>query len=208
MFVYLAPLFTALGLVWLVPSERLSAVQWVGILLGFAGVAAAFSEGFSAQADTPSTLIGDACGVLAAAFWGATTVAIRASRLAQASATKALFYQLGASAPMLFAASFAVGEPGVVRLDALTVAMIGYQAVIVGFASLLAWFWLLTQYLAARLAVFSFLTPLFGVAAGVIVLDEPLTLALLAGAVAVGVGISLVNLRSAVRSTEAARATP
>ena len=34
----------------------------------------------------------------------------------------------------------------------------------VAFASYLAWFWLLTRYLASRLSVFSFATPLFGVA--------------------------------------------
>jgi drug/metabolite transporter (DMT)-like permease len=70
-----------------------------------------------------------------------------------------------------------------------------YQAVIVAFASYLAWFWLLTRYLAARLAVFSFLSPLFGVLAGVLVLDEPLTARFAVAALLVGAGIVLVNLR-------------
>jgi len=38
---------------------------------------------------------------------------------------------------------------------------------VIAFASYLAWFWLLTRYYAGRLAVFSFLAPLFGVAFGV-----------------------------------------
>jgi hypothetical protein len=50
-----------------------------------------------------------------------------------------------------------------------------FQSVVVAFASYLAWFWLLTRYLAGRLSVFSFLAPLFGVSFGVLLLDEPLT---------------------------------
>jgi len=43
--------------------------------------------------------------------------------------------------------------------------------------------------------VFSFLAPLFGVLAGVVVLSEPLTPAFAAAALLVGTGIVLVNLR-------------
>jgi len=67
--------------------------------------------------------------------------------------------------------------------------------VIVAFASYLAWFWLLTRYLAGRLAVFSFLAPLFGVVFGVMILGEPMTPWFAAAALLVGAGIVLVNLR-------------
>jgi len=53
----------------------------------------------------------------------------------------------------------------------------------------------LPRYLAGRLAVFSFMTPLFGVLAGVAVLDEPLTPTFAAAALLVGAGIVLVNRR-------------
>jgi drug/metabolite transporter (DMT)-like permease len=69
--------------------------------------------------------------------------------------------------------------------------------VLVAFASYLAWFWLLTRYLASRLAVFSFVAPLAGVAFGTLLLDEPLTPAFAAGAALVLVGIALVNVRRA-----------
>jgi drug/metabolite transporter (DMT)-like permease len=69
-----------------------------------------------------------------------------------------------------------------------------YQAVIVAFASYLAWFWLLTRYLAGRLLVFSFLTPLFGVLFGMWLMgDEPSALFLGAAGMVVA-GIVLVNL--------------
>lgn len=193
-FVYLAPVVAALGLHLFVPGERLATVQWLGVLLAFAGVALAFSEGFL-SAGGADTLLGDACGVVAALLWGGTTVVIRATRLAQASATKTLLYQIALAALVLPVASRALGEPGVVSLSAFALASLAYQTVLVGFASLLAWFWLLRRYLAARLGVLSFMTPMFGVLAGVLFLDEPLTAYFTGGALLVAAGIVLVNLR-------------
>jgi drug/metabolite transporter (DMT)-like permease len=194
-FIYLAPVLTALGLHAWVAGERLVPGQWLGVALAFGGVVLAFSDGFAAPGG--GTWLGDLFGVIAAAFWAATTVLIRATGLARISATKTLCYQLSVSAVMLPLASVLMGEPGVVSLTPLAVASLAYQGVIVAFASYLAWFWLLTRYLAARLSVFSFLTPFFGVLGGVLVLDEPLTPSFSAAALLVGAGIVLVNLRRA-----------
>ena len=191
-FIYLAPVLTALGLHWLVPGEKLSRAQWAGVLVAFAGIALAFGEAFAAAR---GTWLGDVFGMIAALLWAATTVLIRATRLARASAAKTLFYQLAVSAPMLLAASWLMGEKGVVALGPLALASLAYQGVIVAFASYLVWFWLLTRYLAARLAVFSFLTPLFGVLFGVAILGEPLSPAFAGAALLVGAGIALVNRR-------------
>ena len=197
-FLYLAPCFTALGLSLFVPGERLGGLQWSGIALAFAGVVIAFADGFAATARP--TLAGDALGALAALLWAATTVLIRATRLATATASKVLFYQLAVSALMLPIASSLLGEPGVIAWTPRAVASLAYQSVVVAFASYLVWFWLLTRYLGGRLAVFSFLAPLFGVVFGTTILGEPLTGRFALAALAVGAGIALVNARGALGS--------
>lgn len=191
-FIYLAPVLTALGLHWLVPGEKLARAQWLGVGVAFAGIALAFGEAFAAAR---GSLLGDFFGVVAAVLWAATTVLIRATGLARVSAAKTLFYQLAVSAPLLLAASLLMGEAGVVSLTPFALASLAYQGAIVAFASYLVWFWLLTRYLAARLSVFSFMTPLFGVLAGVAVLGEPLTPSFAGAALLVGAGIVLVNRR-------------
>jgi len=192
-FIYLAPVLTALGLALVVPGERLAPLQWAGVLLAFAGLAAAFADGFGAEGR--GTLLGDAFGVIAAVLWAATTVLIRASSLASIAAEKTLLYQLSVSALVLPLAAGAAGEPGIVRLDAVAVGSLLFQGMVIAFASYLAWFWLLTRYYAGRLAVFSFLAPLFGVAFGVWLLGERLSPTFAVAALMVGAGIGLVNFR-------------
>ena len=189
-FIYLTPCLTALGLHAFVPSERLEAAKWAGIALAFAGVAVAFWDGFAADR---SSLLGDAFGVIAAALWAGTTVVIRTTKLSVVSPAKTLFYQIGTCAVMLPLASVLMGEPGVVDLTPLVWGSLLYQGAVVTFASYLAWFWLLTRYMATRLSVFTFLTPMFGVMAGVLVLHEPIRPAFVAAVALVGAGIYLVN---------------
>ncbi|NJD34973.1 MAG: DMT family transporter [Betaproteobacteria bacterium] len=188
-FLYTAPCFTVLGLHFFVPGERMGWRQGGGVLLAFAGLVLAFIDKAAG-----GSVLGDAFGVLAALFWAATTVLIRATALAKVTATKVLLYQLAVSAAVMFPLSWLVGERGIGVLSAPTLWAMAYQIVIVAFISYLAWFWLLTRYLAGRLLVFSFLTPLFGVWFGMLLLnDRPSLHFFVAAAMVVG-GIALVNL--------------
>ncbi|MDK9712715.1 MAG: DMT family transporter [Sulfuritalea sp.] len=188
-FLYTAPCFTVLGLHVFVPGERMGWRQGAGVLLAFAGLVLAFIDKAAG-----GSLLGDAFGVLAALFWAATTVLIRATALARVTATKVLLYQLVVSAAVMFPLSWLVGERGVGVLSAPTLWAMAYQIVVVAFISYLAWFWLLTRYLAGRLLVFSFLTPLFGVLFGMLLMnDQPSLHFFVAAAMVVG-GIVLVNL--------------
>jgi len=191
-FIYLAPPLTALGLHLFVPGERMRALQWAGVGLAFAGIVLAFSDGFVSGR---STWLGDLFGIIAAVLWAATTVLIRATSLSRATATKTLFYQLAVSALVLPIASLLLGEPGIVNMSGAAILSLAYQGAIVAFATYLAWFWLLTRYLATRLSVLSFLTPMFGVLSGVVFLSESLGARFLLAALLVASGIVLVNIR-------------
>jgi drug/metabolite transporter (DMT)-like permease len=192
-FAYLAPVLTAVGVHLFVAGEKLVGIQWLGVALAFGGIAVAFGDGFYSD---PSSLLGDAFGIIAAFLWAATTVVIRTTSLANATASKTLFYQIGIAALVLPLVSYLMGEPGVIAITPVAVASIAFQGIIVSFASHLTWFWLLTRFLAGRLAAFSSLAPLFGVLGGVLVLGEPLRARFALAAVLVILGIFLVNRRS------------
>jgi drug/metabolite transporter (DMT)-like permease len=195
-FIYLAPFIVALGMPLVSRGERLSRLQWIGLATAFAGVAWAFAEAFSPTAAAPARQwLGDALGVAAALFWGATTLAIRATPLTSASAEKTLLYQLAVSGLLLALAAPLAGETWPVRWSALSIGSLAFQTVIVTFASYLTWFWLMRHYPATRISAFVLLTPVFGLAAGIGLLGEPLTLRLVVALAAVVIGLLLVNRR-------------
>ncbi len=197
-FLYTAPFMIALGAHCFLPGERLRPLQWLGLACAFAGILAAFGE--SLGLPTQNQLLGDGMLFLAAVLWAATTLVIKGSVLAKVSPAKTLLYQLAGSALLLPFVSLALGEPGVVALTPLVLAAVAYQTVLVAFASYLAWFWLVANYPAGRLAAFSFLTPLFGVLAGAVLLEERISAALAAALGLVVLGIWLVNRPATVRN--------
>jgi drug/metabolite transporter (DMT)-like permease len=194
-FIYISPFIVALGMPFIAKSEKLTGLQMAGLVTAFAGVAWAFSEGFSQPAAGPRQWLGDGLGVLAGILWGATTLAIRGSRLTAASAEKTLLYQLAISGVALAAAALVIGQPWAAVLSPLTWASLFFQIVIVTFASYLLWFWLIRHYPATRLASFTLLTPVFGLLLGALLLGEPITARLVIALIAVAIGIVVVNRR-------------
>ena len=192
-FIYLSPFVVALGMPFIARVERLTAPQMAGLVIAFAGVAWAFAEGFTRPAAGERQWLGDALGVAAAVLWGATTLVIRSTPLARASAEKTLLYQLGMTALTLGAGSLASDRPWAAHLAPLTWASLAFQMVVVSFASYLLWFWLVRHYAATRLAAFTLLTPVFGLLLGAVLLGDPITPRLVTALLAVAVGIVMVN---------------
>lgn len=206
-FLYTGPLFVALGLHLKLPAERLAPLQWLGVALAFGGIAVAFALD-TRPGGTAGThgLAGDLLCLAAGAAWGATTVVVRCSSLSRLPATQVVLYQLGTASVLLLLSAVAMGQT-VFMATPVAVGNLVFQALIVSFASLLAWFHLLRHYLASRLGVFSFLTPLFGVLLGAALLDEHITGSFVLGAALVLAGIVLVSGHGWISAAWAARKT-
>jgi drug/metabolite transporter (DMT)-like permease len=72
---------------------------------------------------------------------------------------------------------------------------VALQTVVGAFASYLTWMWLLRHYPATQMSTFTFLTPVFALVFGIVLLGEPLTLQLVVALVGVAAGIVLVSRR-------------
>ncbi|MDR2061908.1 MAG: DMT family transporter [Acinetobacter sp.] len=196
---YTAPIFVALGLHWKLPSERLSVLQWSGIALAFLGIVVTFMRAKQGATQLQQQMLwGDLLALAGGIAWAATTVTVRLSSLAQAAVTQTLFYQLAGSFVLLFGLAFFFGQ-ATIHFTPLVIGSLAFHTLIVSFASFLAWFWLLRNYLASRLGVFSFLTPLFGIAFGVCLLGEKIELNFVMGSTLVLLGIVVVSLQGWIR---------
>jgi len=190
-FLYSAPFFVALGAHRYIPGERLTRARTAGLVVAFAGLCLACADAL--YLPSRRELFGDMLELAAGFLWGATTVVIKKGGRVPLTPSRMLFYQLAISSVALIGASLALREPGVVSPTVPVLAALAYQAVIVAFASYLAWFWLLRRYPASDLAPYLFWTPLAGVLAGWGLLGDPLSANLGAAAALVALGIYLVN---------------
>lgn len=191
LFIYLAPFFVVLGARILLPADRFKLAQWLGLGLSFAGMLIAF--GVPMPALDPRQLTGDVMMIGAALFWAATTLTIKATPLTRASAEKVMLYQLVISGPIMAVAAIVAGERMTSMPSAMAIGSLIYQTVWVVSVTYVVWFALIARFSASRLSAFTFLTPLFGVAAGHILLGEPLTPAFAAAVAMVAAGLVLVN---------------
>lgn len=189
-FLHAAPFVAAYGEHLAIPDHRLDRARFAGLSLAFVGLAIAMADGFGQPG---GSLAGDLLCLLGGILWGLTTVVVRATNLRSAPAEKTLLYQLVVSAPLCFAASWLLAEPGIHAPSAQVLGAFAYTVLFVVVLGYTTWFWLLRSYAAANLHAFTFLTPLFGVLAGSLVLGEPTTPLLIVALVLVGAGIYLVN---------------
>ena len=191
-FLYTAPIFTALGLHIWVPEENLNRRQWLGVFVSFVGIGVGFIVGATQPHFDLKMLWGDLLALGAGLGWAVTTILIRTTGLSQLPATQTTLYQLFFASITLLIACLVTGQLEVHWSPFLVISIVS-QGVLIAFLSLLVWFWLLKHYLASRVSIFTFLTPLIGVSFGVLILDEPLHAEFVWGALMVMVGVVMVN---------------
>lgn len=183
------PFFVALGAHFLL-GERITGAKLAGMVMAFGGVALVFSDELSLP--TPSALVGDALMLAAAAFWGATTLLIKRSALTSAAPEKVLLYQLVVSG-LLTLPLVPMAGPVLRGGGALATGSVLFQALFVVAFTYVLWFQLVRRYPASALSNFAFLSPVFGVLAGGLLLDEPLSWKIFAALAAIGGGLAIAN---------------
>jgi drug/metabolite transporter (DMT)-like permease len=189
-FLYTAPFFVALGSYQFL-GERLSALQWSGLGLSFAGVALAI--GVPQPNVDAKVLLGDLLVVGGGAMWAATTLIAKGTNLRKAAPEKALGYQVAISIPILALAAWTSGETLTRIPDPLALSLLAYQAIWVVGLTFLFWFALVKTYSATKLSAFTFITPLFGVVASYLIMHDRLSPVFGVAALLVIAGLYLVN---------------
>ena len=190
-FVYLAPFIVAVGAHFFLKGDRLTVLKTAGLCLAFLGVVLVFRG--KPKSAGPYMLFGDSLQILAAFFWGATTLYIKRFMATRVQPINTFLYQLIFSIPILMVVSLLIEPRWIIDLTLTVKLSLLYQSVVVAFASYLCWFKLIHMYPVSRLSSFTFLTPVCGVLFGVLFMKEELTLSLLFGLPMVCVGIFLVN---------------
>jgi len=188
---YSMPVWLTLAAHFLIPGERLSGIKALGLALAFGGVAWAIIDRGAGAAGRASWL-GDLAALAAAFGWAAVALIVRVSPLRTIRPEMQNFWQLLVSAPILLAAAPLFG-PLIRDLQPIHLWGLAFQIVLVAAAGFLFWIWLLSIYPASSVASFSFLSPIFGIFLGWLLLGEHAGLSIFAAGGLVAVGILLIN---------------
>lgn len=185
---YSMPVWLALAGHFLLPAERMSLTKAIGLALAMAGVIWAMLDRGAGVGNWK----GDLFALVAAMNWAAIALISRITPLAQEKIEMQLWWQLSISALVLLALSPLFG-PFLRDFNVLHGVSVLGQGVIVVFAMFLLWFRMIKLYPASSIASFSFLSPIFGVLMGWLLLGEPLGRGVLVALGLVACGLILIN---------------
>ncbi|MEL6683517.1 MAG: DMT family transporter, partial [Pseudomonadota bacterium] len=182
----------------IMPDDKITFAKALGLALALAGVGLAILT----RDDGAGSLWGDLAALGAAIGWAVTAMLAKASSLSRVRPEIQLFWQVAVSAPILLVAAFFFG-PLIRDLAPIHVAGLLFQIVVVVSAGFIFWLWLLSIYPASGVASFSFLSPVFSVALGWLLLGEEIGPNLIGALMLVAVGIVLINRPVRSRKTSA-----
>lgn len=185
---YTMPFWVAVAAHVLIPGEQITRLKSLGLVFAVVGVALTLGV----KSDGQSSVVGDLYCLVAAGAWAAIALIARGTKLQHACPEMQLLYQLAVSAPVLLLAASLVGE-FFREPTALIWTVFAFQVIVVVSVGFLTWFWVLSIYPIANMAVYSFLAPVFGVFFGWLILDEQLTITIMLALGFIAVGIVLVN---------------
>ncbi len=174
-----------------IPGDRITRRKFLGILLGFSGVAFMFAENKGITADFRA---GDLIILSGTVIWSCSVVYLK--RIISAfSAFQVTLYSMVFSVPVFLLEALLWDTPMISKLDLKIIGAVLYQSLVTATFGFVTWNTLLQKYGAVALHSFIFIMPISGVALGSLVLGEPITSKLLIALALIVAGILVVHLK-------------
>jgi drug/metabolite transporter (DMT)-like permease len=174
-----------------IPGDRITRRKFLGILLGFGGVAFMFAEKTEVAA---GFRVGDLIILSATTIWACSVIYLKRI-IGTFNPFQVTFYSMVFSIPVFFLEALLWDRPMVSKLDLTITGAVLYQSLVTAAFGFVTWNTLLQKYGAVALHSFIFIMPIAGVALGGLVLGEPITLKILIALVLIVAGILVVHLK-------------
>ena len=186
------PIWAAIFGHYLIPDDKLNALKSVGLIIAFTGVAIAISFSQTAFVSGNILLLGDIMAIFSAILWAIIIYLAKATEFKKVEPEIQLLWMLGVSGPILLIGSMFFGD--LIRdFEILHIWGLLFQSIIIAAGCFLFWLWLVSIYPASGVASFSFLSPIFAIFFGWLLLGEILDATFLLAASLVVIGLLCVN---------------
>ena len=189
---YSMPLWLTILLFFTKKKEKLSFIKLLGLILAFSGVVISVSKNDSGLIINSSSLFGDFLAFLAALFWALLIIIAKNSNFNKEMPEMQLLWMVMVSGPILICFSFFIEDP-IRDFQIIHIWGLLFQSIVVVAGGFLFWLWLLSKYPASGVASFSFLTPIFTIFFGWLILSEVMTPDFIFAAFLVITGLILIN---------------
>ena len=176
------------------PNEKLNFFKSVGLISAFAGVSLAISNNKDTISIYNWQLVGDLFAIASAILWAVIIYLAKGTNFKNVPPEMQLVWMVMVSAPILLVASLFFGD--LVR-DFQIIHLWGllFQSIVVVAGGFLFWLWLISIYPASGVASFSFLSPIFTILFGWLLLNESVNLIFIIAAILVIFGLICINKR-------------
>ena len=175
-----------------IPGDRLTFRKVLGMMLGFSGVALVMTESGTVNGGWRT---GDSIIFVAATCWAGGAVYTKRI-IHRYDPFQLVLYPLMAAAPLLLLGGWLWDQDMLLRINRDIIAALLYSSLACTAVGLVVWNTMLNRFGASILHTFVFIIPIVGVAAGGLILDDPITTRLIVAAALVAVGIGVVNIRA------------
>ena len=189
---YTMPVWLTLAAHFLIENDKLNLNKILGLIIALVGLFLAVYEPTTGY-DT-SQFYGDAYSLLGSLCWATIAIMLKTTRLSNATPETQLLYQLVVSGIILLPLSMQLNDY-VRNIDLDLILIFSFQVIVIMCMGFIGWLWIMSRYSASSTSSFAFLTPIFGVLFGWLIMDDPINEQIYLSLFFTCLGIYLINKR-------------
>jgi drug/metabolite transporter (DMT)-like permease len=185
------PFITLILAHFFIPGDQLTKRKIIGMALGFSGLVILFLKGDTLHSSLRN---GDLLILVAAVIWAGNTIYTK-HVLEGIDPFPVTLYPMAFSAPFFLIGGYFMDGEMIGPMSPKIVGAFLYQALITASFGFVIWNAMIKRYGATSIHSFIFIMPITGVLLGVVLLQEPLSVNMLAAMILVATGILVIHFR-------------
>lgn len=190
---YTMPVWLTLSAHFLIDNDKLSLKKIIGLALAVFGLILAIYEPNGEYNE--KQFFGDLYSLLASFCWAAIAIMLKTTRLNKSIPETQLLYQLIVSGIILLPISFLFND-FIRDMNINLVFIFLFQVIIIMCLGFIGWLWVMSRYSASSTSSFAFLTPIFGVLFGWLIMDDNINLQIYLSLFLTCLGIYVINQKA------------
>ena len=189
---YTMPVCLTISAHFLIKNDKLSFNKILGLGIALLGLVLAIYEPISSY--TSKQFYGDLYSLLASFCWAAIAIMLKSSRLTRAAPETQLLYQLIVSGIILLPISLLFND-FIREINTTLILIFSFQVIVIMCLGFIGWLWVMSKYSASSTSSFAFLTPIFGVLFGWLIMGDIINIQIYLSLFLTCLGIYLINKR-------------